>query len=311
MLSQVEAVDVAKRTKDMLLKLARDNRLMAERLLAARKDQIKVEEVQRGQKALAEHLAALNVRLGKPYMPNVMADFGAAIKGLRTVASLKNAVDTLLASVKISSSATADLIQTNMATMRELAADHVFLFSDTATIALKANDDLTALVKMRIADHQANELAKEEATRARIRVEEVAKAESQARAKVLAEQAAELAEAQRMSAIQAAGEKVAAEFAAQQKAPQIIQEIIQAAPIVANVVPMRATQAPAAQTPPSLKLGQISERLGFNLTGEFLKNLGFEPAAQIKNAVLFHERDFPLMCMRLVSHIQGVQRQSA
>ena len=80
----------------------------------------------------------------------------------------------------------------------------------------------------------------------------------------------------------------------------------------ANVVPMRtALSAPAAQTPPTLKLGQISERLGFSLTGEFLRNLGFEPAARDKNAVLFHEADFSLMCMRLVAHIQGVQAREA
>ena len=294
MLSQVEAVDMAKRTKDMLLKLARDNRLMAEKLLAARKDQIKIEQVQRGQKALAEHIAALNARLGKPYMPTVTADFAAAIKGLRTVASLANAVDTLLASVKISSSATADLIQTNLATMRELASAHAFLFSDTASIVLKANDDLTALVKTRIADHQTAELAKEEATRQRIQVEEQAKAEAAAR--LVVAQARDAA-------------TPAIKVAEQQNASQIIQEIIQAAP-AANVVALRVNQ-PTAQTPPTLKLGQISERLGFTVTGDFLKSLGFEPAARDKSALLFHEASFTHICAALVDHINNVQTRRA
>jgi putative phage-type endonuclease len=271
MLSQVEAVDLAKRTKDMLLKMARDNRLMAEKLLAARKDQIKVEQVQRGQKALAEHISALNTRLGKPYMPATTADFAAAIKGLRTVESLKNAVDTLLASVKISSSATADLIQTNLATLQELASEHKFLFSDTATIVLKANDDLTALVKTRIDDHKAAELAKEEATRARIRAEEQAKA--------------------------------ALTVATPAPAPV-------AAPS-ANVVPLRAAPAIAATSLPTLKLGQIGERLGFALTGDFLKSLGFEPAARANNAVLFHESSFTHICAALVDHINTVQARQA
>lgn len=312
MLSQVKSVDLAKRTKDMLLTMVRDNRLMSEKLLAARKDQIKVEQVQRGRNALSDHIAGLNARLGKPYMPVVTADFAAAIKGLRTVDSLKNAIDTLLASVKISSSATADLIQTNLATLQELGSEHKYLFMDAATIVLKANDDLTALVKTRIAEHKAAELAKEEATRARIQAEEQAKAEATARAKVLAEQEAERAEAQRFSEIQAPAEKVAAAFVAQQTAPQIIQEVI---PVpAANVVPLRAAApviARATATPPSLKLGQISERLGFTVTADFLKALGFDVAATDKSAKLYHEADFTHICAALVNHINQVQARQA
>ena len=63
--------------------------------------------------------------------------------------------------------------------------------------------------------------------------------------------------------------------------------------------------------PPTLKLGQIGERLGFNLSGEFLKNLGFEPSARDKSALLFHEADFPLILTRLVAHIQEVQAKQA
>lgn len=295
MLSQVAAVDMAKRTKDMLLKMARDNRLMAEKLLAARKDQIKVEQVQRGQTALAEHIAGLNARLGKPYMPVVTADFAAAIKGLRTVDSLKNAIDTLLASVKISSSATADLIQTNLTTLQELASEHKFLFSDAPTIVLKANDDLTALVKTRIAEHKAAELAKEEATRARIQAEEQAKAEATARAKVLAEQEAE---------------RLAAEAA--KPVPTPAAPAPQATPAASTV---RQFVAPAprviAAVPPALKLGQISERLGFTVTADFLKALGFDVAATDKSAKLYHEADFTHICAALVNHINLVQERQA
>lgn len=305
MLAQVDTVDAIKRTKDMLHKMTRDNRLMAEKLLATRKEQIKGEIVAGGIAAFRAHIDGLNTRLGKAYMPAVTADFAGAVKGKRTVDSLRDAVDTELARVKIESSAIADKIQVNLEYLREHAKDFAFLFADTGAIVLKAADDLQTLAKSRIADHKAAELAKEEALRQRIQNEERFKAEIEAREKLLAEHAAGLA--------------------AQQAAPQIIQEIIQAAPAVeyiavpapllpaANVVPMRASAAPAVKptTPPSLKLGQIGERLGFNLTGDFLKNLGFEPAARDKNAVLFHEAVFPLICMRLVAHIQGVQIQRA
>ena len=324
MLSQVEAVDLAKRTKDMLLKMARDNRLMAEKLLAARKEQIKVEQVQRGQKSLSEHIEALNNRLGKNYMPAISADFGNAVKGKRTVSSLQDAVATTLANAKIEASAVADRIQFNLSTLRDLAAAHTFLFSDTVHIVQKAPDDLTLLVKARIAEHRAAEAAKEEWTRLRIRAEEQAKAEAAAREKV----ALEVAAALQIEREKAAEDKRLVDIAARQNAPQIIQEIIQAAPAVeyiavpatqtiapaANVVPMRAA-APAVAaipgTPPTLKLGQIGERLGFLVTAVFLCTLGFEPAACDKNAVLFHESDFPFICAALVAHIESVQTQRA
>lgn len=163
--------------------------------------------------ALREHVAALNVRLGAPYMPSVTADFAGVIKGKRTVASLQDAVDTELARAKIDASATADKIGMNLATLRELAAAHAFLFADTAQIVLKANDDLTVLVKSRIAEHQQKEAARIEAEREKIRKEEVArlereKAEADAKTRREAEAAerARLAEESRIKAEAAAAE---------------------------------------------------------------------------------------------------------
>lgn len=64
-------------------------------------------------------------------------------------------------------------------------------------------------------------------------------------------------------------------------------------------------QVPA--TPPTMKLGMFSERFGFNVTAEFLKRLGFAPAATDKASKLFHERDFNAICDALVHHIKNVQ----
>ena len=80
----------------------------------------------------------------------------------------------------------------------------------------------------------------------------------------------------------------------------------------AQVTRIAAARPAAASTPPSLRLGQISERLGFPLTGEFLGRLGFSPAATDKSARLYHERDFPTMCAALIDHINAVaQAQQA
>lgn len=75
---------------------------------------------------------------------------------------------------------------------------------------------------------------------------------------------------------------------------------------------MRAAPAPAERTGmPTLKLGQIGERLGFSLTADFLKGLGFEVAARERGACLYHEADFPLILAALVRHIEGVQAKAA
>lgn len=156
-LSQTETIDELFRTIDDISAEARRVRLELTRLVDARKAQIRLDVVTEGQAALAAHLKALNERLGKPYMPAMTADFAGAIKGKRTVESLRDAVDTLLAQTKISASATADKIDANLKTLRELASDHAFLFSDTSTIVLKACDDLTTLVKSRISEHKEAE----------------------------------------------------------------------------------------------------------------------------------------------------------
>lgn len=174
-LSQAEMLSAFKRQKDMLHKLTRDTRLAAEKLLDARKEQIKLEQVQRGQKEFAAHIAGLNTRLGKPYMPTVPADFAGAIKGKRTVDSLRSAVNDELARAKLAANEIADRIQLNLTSLRELATAHAFLFADAPQLVMKANDDLVVLIKSRIGEHEAKEAARLEAERESIRAEELAK----------------------------------------------------------------------------------------------------------------------------------------
>lgn len=66
---------------------------------------------------------------------------------------------------------------------------------------------------------------------------------------------------------------------------------------------------PPPPPPPSLKLGQISERLGFTVTADFLGRLGFQPAATDKAAKLYHEADFGRICDAMIAHIRTVQHQ--
>ena len=294
-----------------LKELARTTRLATEKLVTARKEQIRGEIVAGGIAAMREHIDGLNARLGKPYMPQVAADFAGVIKGKRTVDSLRSAVNDELARAKIESSAIADRIQINLGTLRELASQHAFLFADTAAIVLKQPDDLTMLVKSRIAEHQAGEQARLEAERERIRQEEAAKLQREAEAKAAADaRAQQEAEAAARRAAAPAQESQPEQSQALNQQSQTAIETV-AVP-AANVVHMRAAPATAERTgTPTLKLGQIAERLGFSLPADFLKGLGFEVAARERGACLFHEADWPLILAALVRHIEGVQAKAA
>ena len=195
-LSMVSAVDAFKRTKDMLHAMARDNRLMAQKLLKAEKENRRNEILARGKRALQEHIASVNATLGKISLPEIRADFAGAMKGKRTITSLNDAVDTELARAKIEANAIADKIRLNLETLRSDAKGYESLFADAQQLALSDNEHLKLVIKDRIRDHKAAEEAKLEAERERVRAEEKAKAEAEA-ARVEAQRQREIAEAER------------------------------------------------------------------------------------------------------------------
>jgi exodeoxyribonuclease (lambda-induced) len=78
--------------------------------------------------------------------------------------------------------------------------------------------------------------------------------------------------------------------------------------LAAAVTITDVARVPAAVTAPTLRLGQINERLApVALTADGLARLGFAPAATDKSAKLYHESDFPAICAALVRHINAVQ----
>jgi predicted phage-related endonuclease len=174
-LSQTASIDELFRTIDELSQTMRGKRLELEKLVKARKDAIRDEIRRGGANALADHVGTLINRIGKPYMPVIQADFAGVMKGKKTIASLRDAVDTELARAKIEANAIADRIDINLKSLGAEGAAYAFLFSDMAQICLKANDDFAALVKLRIAEHKAAEERRLEQERERIRQEETAK----------------------------------------------------------------------------------------------------------------------------------------
>lgn len=297
--------------------LARDTRLAKEKMVERRKQDLKEGAVVKARSALEAHIAALNGEIAPMRIPQVPADFAGAIKGKRSLDSIREALDTLLAASKITADASARLVRTNVAVFREKAGGLEFLFSDLVQLINKPADDFAMLVTARIATHQAAEA--EKARRA---------AEAEAQRIAAAEQRAREQEAARIAAQQAA-EAAAAKAAetARITAEQHPQQVLKAEPATAdatdrgpaaNVSPrggaMGAGQAAAAapavvrDEPATLTLGVICERLGVTIRAEFLADtLHVKPAATpIKGRGLYTERQFATICRQLLSHVSAM-----
>lgn len=177
-LSQTATIDELFRAIDHLQAEMKSKRLTLDKLVKARKDSIRVEIMAEGRSALSAHMQTLSKRIGMP-MPDVAADFAGAMKGKKSVSSLRDAVATELARAKIAANEIADKIQINLISLAAVGS-HAFLFNDRASLVLKANDDLQLVIKTRIADHQAAEEKRLADERERIRAEEEAKAQRKA-----------------------------------------------------------------------------------------------------------------------------------
>jgi putative phage-type endonuclease len=176
LISQVATVDELKRTKDLLHKLARDNRLRAEKLVKVEKENRKAQIVEQADKAFT---AWLNQQ-ASPAPVSVHFAPAIAMKGKRTICGLQSAADDALAAAKVEAKQQIDLFKSNLAILEAKGKEHRFLFSDWKQLIAKQPEDLESTITARIAEHEQREQAKLEAERERIRREEEAKAKAEA-----------------------------------------------------------------------------------------------------------------------------------
>lgn len=151
-LSQTATIDELFKALDDISAEARTVRLSLEKLVKERKESIRGEIVATGIEAFRTHIASLNARIGKPYMPQTPPAFGEAIKGKRTVASLRSAVDAELARAKIAANEIADRLQINLRAILDAGAPG--LFADEAILAHKEPEFVTLTIAQRLADEK-------------------------------------------------------------------------------------------------------------------------------------------------------------
>ncbi|MEI7375637.1 YqaJ viral recombinase family protein [Dickeya chrysanthemi] len=278
MLAQIQSVDEAKRQKDMLAKLVRDNRLMAEKLLASEKERRRTEKVVAARKAFADHVTELQREISGVRLDIVVPDFAGAIKGLKTMSSIQDKIDTALANGKIAADQQAADLRTKLAWLDASAADYRALLADLQQLVAKPFDDFKLAVTARIDAHKKAEEARLEAERERIRQEEAARLEAEQRQQQ------------------------------EQQRPSETESSTIMAPSAPCRIAMSSSKQIEPNEPPALRLGQINDRLApISLTADGLALLGIMHSATDKSAKLYHERDFSRICDALLQHIQSVR----
>ena len=100
------------------------------------------------------HAAQLNNRLGAQWINTLKPDFGNAIKGKRTVESIKDAIALLLANTKIELNALADRLDFNRKALVRDGTDWFFLFADFAQVAGCDAATFDAIAAQRINRHK-------------------------------------------------------------------------------------------------------------------------------------------------------------
>lgn len=264
-MAQAASIDEVFRAARHISELIRSARLALDKSVKSRKESIRMEIMQDAQAKLAEHVKALNERIGwfngSPIISPAAADFATAIKGKKTVASLRDACDTELARAKIATSEIADRIEAN----RKAMGDHAALFPDFPHVCTKTAEDFANLVAVRARQHRE---AEDRRLQERIREESIMAAEVHTQNII-----------NPPTPLPESGAPVAA---------------IQPRPS-----PVADDGARLKLGDINLRLSPLA------VTADMLAALGFQPAGKDGAAKLYKASDFQAICAAIVRHVQA------
>ena len=292
-LAQISDVELMRRTVADLKALARSTRLATEKMVKAEKDNRRAEKVMAARSEFDKHVARLQLDIKGVRLIVPAPDFGGAIKGLSSLASIDEKLTAALIAGKAEANTIASLITNNLRTLDSVPA-YAHLFADRQELAYKDAEVLELLMQKRVDAEQA----RIEAERERIRLEEERKARE------AAEREAE-AERQRIRAEEQAKAQAEAQAAREAQAQQAIQQAAEpaAAPAAPAPAPWDADEAA------TLKLGDVNARLTpIQVTADGLRELGIEPAGRDKRAVLYRESQFTVICEAIAGRAIAAKR---
>lgn len=279
-LAQMSDVDAVMRAAGAVSETIRAARLALDRAVKAEKENRRTAIVSAGVKSVLDHYTSINSTLGEYSIgapASLSSELGTAIKGRRTISSITDAVDAAVAQAKIAASQRADAIRVNVAILQEYADWLHIIPGPVQLVHTKQPDDLRNFLTNRVAEYQRQlaedakaELAKQEAER--IRAEEQAKAEL---------------------------------------AAQNFEGITNDAGVAQPVEHLPSKQAVAGSTPAArstIKLGQINDAIApLTITAAGLAQLGFDPVAKERAAVLYDAADFDRVVAALIARLESAR----
>jgi predicted phage-related endonuclease len=196
-LAQTASIDELFRTVDAISEQMRVKRLALDKLVKAEKENRRAEIVRNASLEMNRHVAKLNERIGGQWMPVAnFAPFAEAVKGLKSLDSMRDKVAGELANAKIEANELADQIADNTKAITVDGVNYNYLVHDFAQICTKPTEDFAAIMARRIATWKEAEAVKAEAlkkaeeARTAAAVAAAVEAERMAEAKRVAEQVA-------------------------------------------------------------------------------------------------------------------------
>lgn len=265
-LSQTSSIDTLFRTIDDIKAEARRLRLDLDKLVKARKEQIRIDAIQNATSELRLHIDALNAEIAPARLADI-SSYASSLKDAahnkRTVKGLYDAINLALANIKIETRSDADHIKKNMAELRAFSLENDrFQFSqvEIAQIVHKSTEDMLNFAKLRVQSFNEQR--------------EKAAAETREAAAVEATRALE----QDIQTSRVADLSAMANVAQAQDIPMVV----------------------ALERAEVINLSKINERLApIQITADGLATLGFKYIDIIKNSKLYRESDFENICVAI------------
>jgi predicted phage-related endonuclease len=319
-LAQTASIDELFRTIDNVSAETRKIRLELDKLVTREKESRKAEIVAAARASVQAHYDGINATMGAHALAvpaTLTALIGSAIKGKRTLATIRDAADSAAAQAKIDASQIADRTRACMAVLDE-HKDRAHLFADRVQLcATKQPEDLRNLVAARIAEHEQRETARLEAERERIRQEEADRLERERAEKAAADSSHGIATSGGVSDSgeipdrDAAGSDGGCSPGGHGTAGHVQGGGTRGADGLATAA--AASPMPTAQ----FKLGDLNAWLApLSISAAGLASLGFKPVGNRGAAQLYAGEDFPRICSALMqliadAHERAAQKQAA
>lgn len=160
--------DIDRFVKDLkeISESIRAARLNTEKQVKTRKETIKLDIVQAAKREYAAYIVEVVAKIGFD-INHQSVDFAGAIKGKKTVQSLKDACSDELARAKIEVDNQAAIIRRNADCIQQHGKCLNFLFNDFTQIYLKDPADFILLVQSRVNEYEAEQARKAEAEKQR------------------------------------------------------------------------------------------------------------------------------------------------